>query len=111
MGRDQQQHHVDGVATGRFRRALFEAIESEDQSSDLSDSKVRRCLLSDLNQADLKEFSAKCIELEILHLSAPDIAQALRELRLAGYVCYAMDDGKDLLAISEPFGVANFGII
>lgn len=64
-----------------------------------------------LRQIDLARHAPKCVHLEIVHLPPDEIALAISLLRDAGYACYAMDDGNDLLALRHDFGLAHFHMI
>jgi len=64
-----------------------------------------------LSQIDLLRFAPKCVQLAILHLPPAETAQAISQLRNAGYACYAQDDGRDLLAIRQDFCLAHFHML
>ncbi|MDP1733379.1 MAG: FkbM family methyltransferase [Sulfuritalea sp.] len=64
-----------------------------------------------LSQIDLARHAPKCVHMEILHLPPDEIAMTISLLSGAGYACYAMDDGNDLLALRHDFGLAHFHMI
>lgn len=64
-----------------------------------------------LSQIDLRRLAPKCIHIGILHLPPDETALAITLLRDAGYACYAMEDGNDLLAIRNDFGSAHFRML
>jgi FkbM family methyltransferase len=64
-----------------------------------------------LRQIDLVRHRPNCIHVEIACLPDTEIDALLAFLRQAGYVVYAMDDGKDMLALRTDFGQINFGVL
>lgn len=64
-----------------------------------------------LRQIDLTRYRPKCIHMELACLPTEEVAATINHLRLAGYACYAMEDGQDLLALQRDFGKRHFGLL
>lgn len=64
-----------------------------------------------LEQIDLGRHAPKCVHIEIECLPPAEIDAAVARLRSADYVCYALEDGRHLLALRQDFGAEHFGIV
>lgn len=62
-----------------------------------------------LSQIDLPRHAPKCVHLETECLPEEEVGAAIARLRQSAYACYAMEDGRNLLAIRHDFAVAHFG--
>lgn len=62
-----------------------------------------------LDQIDLHRHAPQCVLMEIINLPAEEIRQSIAKLHAAEFTCYAMSEGKDLLAVQRAFLQRHFG--